>query len=55
MKSKLTEIVIRQPKRKLTQIEKFRFRYGEYYLEILGSKYQNPMYNERYKIIPKNV
>ncbi len=45
MKSKLTEILKKDPGKKLTQEQKFMLRYGKDYIEILGSKYQNPLYN----------
>ena len=46
MKTRLQEIIEKEPKKHLTQEQKFRLRYGNDYMLILGSKYQNPLYNK---------
>ena len=45
MKSKLTEILRKETGKKLKQEQKFMLRYGKDYIQVLGSKYQNPLYD----------
>ena len=46
MKTKLETQIKKELLRRLTQEEKFRLRYGNDYMQVLGTKQENPIYNQ---------